>query len=54
MTAAAAPLYDEFLILRFRATNAPPYPFEWVNYNDLRLDYAAGLTRISSEYQRRF
>ena len=54
LIAEAAPSYDEFLILRFRATNAPPYPFEWVGYNDLRLDYAAALTRISSEYQRRF
>jgi len=52
--AEAAPSYDEFLILRFCATNAPPYEFEWVRYNDLRLDYAASLARISSEYQRRF
>jgi hypothetical protein len=54
VAAEAAPSYDEFLILRFRATNAPPFGFEWVQYNDLRLDYAASLTRISSEYQRRF
>jgi hypothetical protein len=26
--------FDEFLILRFRATNATPYPFEWVSYRE--------------------
>lgn len=50
----AAQLFDEFLILRFRATNAPPCLFDWVNYNELRLDYAAVLTRVSSRYQQRF
>jgi len=50
----AAPEYDEFLILRFKATNAEPYPFEWLDYNATRLDYAAALTRISSRYQQRF
>jgi len=46
--------FDEFLILRYRATNAPPFPFDWVDYNDARLDYAAALTRISARYQQRF
>jgi hypothetical protein len=50
----AAPEFDEFLVLRFKATNAPPYPFEWVNYNETRLDYAAALSRISARYQQRF
>lgn len=50
----AAPHFDEFLILRFKATNAPPYPFEWANYDETRLDYAAALTRISARYQQRF
>lgn len=50
----AAPEFDEFLVLRFKATNIAPYPFEWVNYNDTRLDYAAALTRISATYQQRF
>src|SRR6266481_110985 len=40
LRAEAAPEFDEFLVLRFKATNAPPYPFEWVNYNEMRLDYA--------------
>ncbi len=54
LMAEAAPLYDEFLILRFRATNEAPYRFEWANLRDVRLDYGAALARISSEYQRRF
>jgi hypothetical protein len=49
-----AEAYDEFLILRFRATNEPPYPFEWVNEDDTRQDYVAALQRISNEYQARF
>ncbi len=50
----AAPDFDEFLILRFKATNVQPYPFEWANYNETRLDYAAALSRISARYQQRF
>jgi hypothetical protein len=50
----AALEFDDFLILRFKATNVPPYPFEWVNYNETRLDYAAALSRISARYQQRF
>lgn len=46
--------FDEFLVLRFRATNEPPYPFEWVDYSATQMDYAAALTRIGSEYQPRF
>jgi len=51
---AAAPEFDEFLVLRFQATNAPPYPFAWVNYDETRLDYAAALSRIGARYQQRF
>lgn len=50
----ARPNYDEFLVLRFRATNAEPYAFEWVDYPGTDLDYAAILTRISREYDARF
>lgn len=50
LRAEAAPEFDEFLALRFKATNTPPYPFEWVNYNETRLDYAAALSRISARY----
>jgi hypothetical protein len=50
----AAQAFDEFLVLRYRATNEAPFPFEWVNYDETRLDYAAALARIGSQYQRRF
>jgi len=50
----AQPAFDEFVILRYRATNAAPFPFEWVDYKTTRLDYAAALTRISRRYQQRF
>lgn len=54
LLASAAPDFDEFLVLRFRATNVAPYPFEWVNYDETRLDYAAALSRVSARYQQRF
>jgi hypothetical protein len=54
LQALAAPDYDEFLILRFKATNAAPYPFEWADYSETRLNYAAALSRISARYQQRF
>jgi len=54
LLAEAKPLFDEFVILRYRAANEPPYPFEWVDYQEAWLDYAAALARISSLYQRRF
>ena len=50
----AAAAFDEFLVLRYRATNEAPYPFEWVNYDETKLDYAAALARIGSQYQQRF
>jgi hypothetical protein len=54
LRSSAAPEFDEFLVLRFRATNVPPYSFDWVDYNETRLDYAAALSRISARYQQRF
>lgn len=46
--------FDEFLILRYRATNAPPYPFEWVDRQATELDYGAVLARIGRAYDQRF
>ena len=54
LVALAAPEFDEFLILRFQATNAPPYPFAWMDYESTRLDYAAAISRIGARYQQRF
>jgi hypothetical protein len=50
----AAPSFDEFLILRYRATNQERYPFEWVNYEQTFRDYGAILVRISRAYDTRF
>jgi hypothetical protein len=52
--ASVAEKYDEFLILRYRAKNEPPYSFEWVIQKDTSLEYGAALIRISNEYQKRF
>lgn len=50
----AASAFDEFLVLKYRATNEAPFPFEWVDYEESRLDYGAVLARISREYEKRF
>jgi hypothetical protein len=49
----AAAAFDEFLVLRFRATNERPYPFEWVHLEGTRLDYGAVLVRVSRKYEER-
>ena len=54
LRAHAAKEFDEFLILSFKATNEGSFPFEWLDYNETRLDYAAALARISATYQQRF
>ncbi len=48
------PQFDEFLILRFTATNLPPYPFSWVDPENTALIYGALLTRVSRKYDERF
>jgi hypothetical protein len=50
----ALPHFDEFLILKFAATNVRPYQFSWVDYDALSLEYNALLTRVSREYDARF
>jgi hypothetical protein len=54
LLADAAGSFDEFVILRYRATNEPPFKFEWVSAKDVRLDHGAALARISDRYQQRF
>jgi len=49
-----APRFDEFIVLKYRATNEPPFPFEWVNYQETTRVYGSSLVRISREYERRF
>jgi hypothetical protein len=46
----AAPDFDEFLILEFIATNAPPFPFHWVNPANTQREYGAILARVSNRY----
>jgi hypothetical protein len=46
--------FDEFQILRFRATNSKPFPFDWVDLNKTEMEYSSVLTRVSREYDRRF
>ncbi len=50
----AQPYFDEFLILRFTASNITPYPFSWIDQDQTRMEYSALLTRISRDYDRRF
>ncbi|HEU5246305.1 MAG TPA: hypothetical protein VFU09_04365 [Candidatus Udaeobacter sp.] len=50
----ARPAFDEFQVLRFRATNARPFPFEWMDLVTTEMECSALLTRISREYDRRF
>ena len=50
----AAPEFDEFVILRFVATNQRPFDFEWKDRKETEMDYGAALARISALYQQRF
>lgn len=49
-----APHFFETIILRFVATNVPPYPFHWTNRTATEREYSAALVRMSIEYERRF
>ena len=49
-----APHFDETIILRYRATNDAPFPFEWVDEGLTRHEYGASLVRISAEFESRF
>jgi hypothetical protein len=46
--------FDEFIVLRFRARNEPPFVFEWLDERQTTLDYGAALTRIIRKYEARF
>jgi hypothetical protein len=54
LLADAAPHFDEFIILRYDATNEPPFPFAWANYTLTVRNYGSALLRICREYDRRF
>jgi hypothetical protein len=44
--------YSEFIELGFRATNEPPYDFEWVG--QAQDSYAARLVRVLKKYDSIF
>lgn len=48
---AISTFYDEDLIVRFRATNAAPFPFEWVDHGELKTRYATLLARACRRYE---
>lgn len=50
----AKPAFDEFLILKFAATNIEPFPFKWIDEQRTLLEYSALLTRVSRLYDQRF
>ncbi len=50
----AAGSFFEFQILRFRASNVAPFPFEWVDLENTAKQYGALLVRVSREYDKRF
>lgn len=50
----AAPDFDEFLLLLYRATNLAPFPFEWVGEERTDREYAALLTRVARKYDELF
>jgi hypothetical protein len=52
LRSSAEPCFSEFLVLPFRATNMPPYPFEWVNAGKVRDTYASMLVRLVRAYAR--
>lgn len=54
LEALARPAFNEFLILRFVATNIDPFPFSWINEQETLLQYSALLTRVSRLYDQRF
>jgi hypothetical protein len=50
MRSLAGPYFDEFLILRYQATNEAPFPFVWDNAAKATQEYGAILTRVSSRF----
>jgi hypothetical protein len=48
------PLFDEFVVLRYRATNATPFGFKWADSRGAELDYGAALARVTRLWEQRF
>jgi hypothetical protein len=54
LIALAQPAFDEFVMLRFRARNEPPFSFDWLDEERTVSDYGAVLIRILRKYEARF
>ena len=54
LNAEVRPNFDEMVVLRYKATNEPPFAFTWVNENEARATYGASLVRIALEFEMRF
>lgn len=50
----ARKIYDEVIILRYRATNEPPFRFSWVDEARTVEAYRAALVRLSLRIEERF
>ena len=50
----ALPCFDEFLILKFSATNKAPYEFSWIDLPTTEMEYSSLLVRVSNLYKIRF
>lgn len=50
----AKPAFDEFVLLKFQATNQEPFPFSWLNAAGIAADYGAVLVRLGALYEKRF
>lgn len=48
----AAPAFDEFLVLRFSASNEAPFSFGWIDENATKNDYGAILARVCRQYEQ--
>lgn len=48
MVTLAKPFFDEFLVMRYQATNESPFPFQWDKPAQINQEYGAILTRVSS------
>jgi hypothetical protein len=48
------PKFDETIVLRYRATNVEPYPFEWTELDMTRRRYSDVLTNLCVAYEARF
>lgn len=51
---SAKPLYYEFLLVDYVATNNSPFSFAFLNRNKVLLEYGALLARLATEYEARF